>query len=233
MRSFKQITTAAVIAVGCGAGAQPASAAATFFFNDSPYLSAADIPSGFYLGGAPVLLDTLEDGSLDASLSASTGSVIGPGQFDGFRDSVDGDDGNIDGSGTAGRTWFTISGTTGVTFTFNGVDLPTAFGLVWTDSGNEVVFSATDGNGDSLGTITRSGFSDGVFTGATAEDRFFGVTFEGGIKSISISNFGAGIELDHIQYGLMFEPTPVPLPGAAWLMLSGAAALAVRRRRAG
>ncbi|MGE0860965.1 MAG: hypothetical protein AB7I01_08990 [Gammaproteobacteria bacterium] len=233
MRAIRKISAAALVAAACGAGVQPASAAATFFFSDTPYLSEADIPHQFYFGDAPVLLDTLEDGSLDASLSASAGSVIGPGQFDGLRDSVDGDDGDIDGSGTAGRSWFTGDGTTGVTFTFNGVDLPTAFGLVWTDSGNEVVFSAKDGNGDSLGTITRSGFSDGVFTGATAEDRFFGVTFEGGIKSISISNFGAGIELDHIQYGIMFEPTPVPLPGAAWLMLSGAAALAVRRRRAG
>ena len=60
-------------------------------FGPSLYLSAADIPTGFYQGGAPTFLDNLEDGSLDGNLTASAGSVIGPGMFNGLRDSVDGD----------------------------------------------------------------------------------------------------------------------------------------------
>lgn len=230
MPSLKHIAAATIATIGCGLAAQPASASATFFFNDTPYLSAADIPAGFYLGGAPVLLDTLEDGALDASLSASSGSIIGPGQFDGLRDSVDGDDGAIDGSGLAGSSWFSGSG--GVTFTFTGAALPTAFALVWTDSTSPVTFSAMDGDGNDLGSISRADFADGDFGGGTAEDRFFGVTFAGGIKSISISNPGGGIELDHIQYGEM-APAVVPLPAAGWLMLGAGAALAARRRRIG
>lgn len=237
MYTFKRIAVAALITAGCGVGAQPANAAATFFYNNTPYLSAADIPAGFYFSGSPTLLDNLEDGSLEASLSASTGGIVGPGAFDGLRDSVDGDDGAIDGTtapqSSAGRSWFSIDGATGVTFTFTGAVLPTAFGLVWTDGGFQVTFSALDGDGNSLGSLTESGFADANSSAGTAEDRFFGVTFEGGIKSIFISNLGGGIEVDHLQYGTMAPPTTVPVPAAGWLMLTGAAALAARRRRAG
>lgn len=233
MRTVKRTSAAAIITLGVAVVAQPASAAATFFFSNTSYLSAADIPVGFYLGGAPTLLDTLEDGSLDASLLASTGSVIGPGQFNGARDSVDGDDGAIDGSGLAGRSWFSGSGSVGVTFTFTGAVLPTAFGVVWTDGSVSVTFSARDGDGNVLGSITESGFADGGFGGTTGEDRFFGVTSAGGIKSIFISNAAGGIEVDHLQYGEMVPATVVPLPAAGWLMLTAGAALMTRRRRVG
>ncbi len=236
MYTFKRIAMAALVTAALGVGPLPASAAATFFFNNTPYLSAADIPAGFYLGGSPTLLDDLEDGSLDASLSPSAGGIVGPGAFDGLRDSVDGDDGNIDGTtspqSTAGSSWFFINGPVGVTFTFTGAVLPTAFGLVWTDGGFQVTFSALDGDGNSLGSLTEGGFADANSSGGTAEDRFFGVTFEGGIKSIFISNLGGGIEVDHIQYGTMAPPATVPVPAAGWLMLTGAAALVARRRRA-
>lgn len=208
------------------AGAQ----AAEFTFEQTtPYLSAANIPVGFYDANGPVLLDNLEDGSLDASLSASAGSIIGPGQFDGLRDSVDGDDGAIDGSGLGGRSWFFGNGTTGVRFTFTGGNLPTAFGLVLTDgSSSSITFSAEDGNGVSLGTFVASGFLDGNFAGGTAEDRFFGITHADGIKSILIQSPGGGIEIDHIQYGAM---SAVPLPAAGWLLFPAAGWL-LRRKRA-
>lgn len=210
-----------------------AHAGAATFWEPTPYLSSADIPAGFYATGGPTFLDTLEDGTLGGMLTANAGSVIGPGQFDGIRDSVDADDGAIDGLGGGGTSFFTGDGTTGLTFTFNGSVLPTAFALVWTDGANNVVFRATDGDGNLLGTITRNGFADGGSAGGTAEDRFFGVQSEAGIRSITISNVGAGIEVDHIQYGFM---PAVPEPGSAALLGSGGLLLgwlAARRRRRG
>lgn len=182
--------------------------ASATFVGPTPYLSSADVPAGFYQGGAPTLLDNLEDGSLDASILASGGSVIGPGVFNGLRDSVDADDGSIDGSGVAGRSWFSNGP---VTFTYVGNGpLPTAFGLVWTDGAGTITFSAQGADGQSLGSQSFSGFADGGFGGGTAEDRFFGVQFAGGVKSIRISNTNGALELDHIQYGQLAAAVPEP-----------------------
>lgn len=215
----------------------PAAQAADAVFFDPPaaYLSSADIPAGFYAGGLPTLLETLEDGSLDATLSANRGGLIGPGEFNGARDSVDGDDGLIDGTcgpqSTTCASWFHGNGAEGVRFTFVGPGaLPTAFGVVWTDAspGASVTFSATGADGRSLGSITVSGFADNSNSATTGEDRFFGVTFSGGVKSIFISNSGGGIEVDHIQYGQM---AAIPEPGAWALLAAGLGVLARRPRR--
>lgn len=191
------------------------------FWGPTPYLFSSDIPVGFYLGGNPLLLDNLEDGSLDASISASNGSVYGP---TGIADSVDADDGDIDGFGTAGRSWF--SGT--VTFTYAGsAPLPTAFGVVWTDGSGTITFSATDALGQSLGSQSFTGIPDNTFGGTTGDDRFFGVQFAGGIKSITIGT-GGGIEVDHIQYGQMVSS--VPEPSSALMLSLGLLGLTKYRR---
>ncbi len=204
-----------------------AAQAAATFVGPRPYLSPVDVPAGFYQGDAPTLLDNLEDGSLDAAFSADGGSVIGPGQFDGFRDSVDADDGTVDGSGLSGRSWFSYGN---VTFTYVGSGpLPTAFGLVWTDGSGTITFSAQDATGQSLGTQTFAGFADGNFGGGTAEDRFFGVQFAGGVKSITIGT-GGGIEVDHIQYGQM--AAAVPEPESCAMFLAGLGVVCVMRSKA-
>jgi len=205
----------------------PARGGAATFFEPSPYLSAADIPAGFYEGNVPAFLDDLEDGQLNGSLTASPGSVIGTAQYGTLVDSVDADDGAIDGvgwTGGRGHSWFGND----VTITFNGAVLPTAFGVVWTDGSGDVTFSAKDGDGNVLGTIVRGGFPDGSISGTTAEDRFFGVQSAGGIKSIFVSEGGA-IELDHFQYGAM--PVAVPEPATWAFVLTGIGMMASRSRR--
>lgn len=209
-------------------------AADPIFFGPSAYLSAADIPVGFYLGGGPSLLETLEDGALDSTLNGNLGTLISS-TFNGTRDSVDADDGLIDGNcgpQTSGRcvSWFNGNGGQGLSFSFVGAGpLPTAFALVWTDGGGTVTFSATGADGQSLGSIQAGGFADGSVAGSTGEDRFFGLQYAGGIRSIHISNSEGGIEVDHIQYGLMSNP--VPEPGSWALMGLGLLGLLVRARR--
>jgi hypothetical protein len=134
-------------------------------------------------------------------------------------------------------------GSTGFLFTFDaGVlgSLPTHAGVVWTDGAGQITFEAFGPGGVSLGTIGPVSdpgvFPDGGITGETAEDRFFGVTAAGGISAIFISNSAGGIEVDHLQYGLLIAgPAAVPEP-ASLLLLGvgglGAAGWARRRKMA-
>jgi hypothetical protein len=138
-----------------------------------------------------------------------------------LTDSVDADDGAIDGSGTAGHSWYVTS--TSVTFTFdeNVVGaLPTHAGLVFTDVGfvlrgtdgiGEIFVEAFDANNVSLGVIGPVTLGDGLFGGQTAEDRFFGVKHLGGIPRITASLNSADWELDHVQYGAVPEPSSLLL----------------------
>jgi hypothetical protein len=169
------------------------------FFGPTPYLSLANIPSGFYAGGVPVFLENFEDFSLDGGITASSG---GPARGV-FADSVDADDGRIDGSGQTG-TSFGHSSTAFpnfIDFRFTGT-LPTAAGLVWTDSiGGTVSFAAFGAGGEFLGQIGPFSLAQSGTTGQTAEDRFFGVQNAGGISIIRIIDTGRNFEVDHVQYG--------------------------------
>lgn len=230
-----------LVATALAAAAGASLAATPVFFGPSAYLSAADIPAGFYAGGAPSLLETLEDRSLDASLQVIGGGLLDAG-FAGARDAVDADDGVIDGTcgpQTTGRcvSVFNGDGGSGVTVRFVGVGpLPTAFGLVWTDGAGTITFSATGAQGQSLGSITANGFQDLSFGATTGEDRFFGLQFAGGIQSLHIRNPGGGIEIDHLQYGQMAAAVPEPatwaLALAGGLLLCGRACRRSRRQPA-
>jgi hypothetical protein len=165
----------------------------------TPYLSQADSP---FVPAGTFHREDFEDNALSTpGVTPSTGSVVPPG---GITDSVDADDGAIDGSGTAGHSFFASPGSTGIRFTFDaGVlgSFPTAAGIVWTDGEGAVTFEAFDSVGGSLGTVGPVTIGDGAVTGETAEDRFFGVFEAGGISAIFISNAAGGIEVDHLQYG--------------------------------
>lgn len=211
-----------------GAALSVTGASAAVFFGPTAYLSSGDVPAGFYAGGSPTFLEDFEDGSLDGGITASAGSIIGPG---GLTDSVDADDGVIDGSGSQGHSFFFGSGGTGITFTFSTP--VTAAGVVWTDGAGVTSFEAFDALGASLGTIGPVAISDGSITGTTGEDSFFGIQDPGGIGSIRIANASGGIEVDHVQYGAA-PLGVVPLPATLPLFLTGLAGLTLlgRRRRA-
>jgi hypothetical protein len=205
--------------------------AAPIFFGPTPYLSAGDIPAGFYAGGVPTALENFEDGTLDFGITPVFGDVIPPGLV-GIIDSVDGDDGVIDGSGLLGHSWFHIGGSVGGTFTFSG-PLPTAAGMVWTDGAGTATFTAFGPGMVSIGTIGPVPIGDGisVITGETAEDRFFGVQDPGGILAIKLSNTDGGIEVDHVQFGTAPSASAVPEPATLALFSLGAVGMRLSNRR--
>jgi hypothetical protein len=156
-------------------------------------------------------VEDFQDGALNTPGVSETGAnSVEPDIFPpGLTDSVDEDDGAIDGSGNtggAGRSLFSISGRGGIEFTFDEVELgmlPTHVGIVWTDGRGTIDFEAFDDLGAPIPECTLSGdHSGGIdFTGATDEDRFYGCVNATGISSIMISNGIGGIEVDHLQYG--------------------------------
>lgn len=196
--------------------ASPVSAATVQTIN--PYLSAADSPynSGDY---TYFYLEDFEDGLLNTpgvtgSPGGVTSVVFGPS----IHDSVDGDDGAIDGSGLDGDSYFYSPGANGINFTFDDTvlgTLPTVAGVVWTDGAGSTTFSAYDAADNLLDTLTLS-IADASFSGTTGEDTFFGITNSAGISRIFISNSSGGIEVDHLQYG-GGDLSAIPIPAAAWL----------------
>lgn len=205
------------------------------YLGPTAYLQASDSP---FAGGnyGYFYLEDFEDhlfNTLGASANVGgvTSVVFGPA----IHDSVDADDGIIDGSGLLGDSYFSGGGG-GVTFSFSAAALgalPTDVGIVWTDggAGTSITFSAFGANGGLLFTHTENGFADSSNNGETAEDRFFGVKNAAGVSAILISNISGGIEVDHLQYGLA---AAVPEPQTYALMLAGLGAvgwMARRRRR--
>jgi hypothetical protein len=209
--------------------------AAATFFGPTPYLSTADIPAGFYAGGSPAFLEDFEDNALNGGITA-TPALGGGGAFFGsdfgtaLIDSVDADDGLINGvsnngAGHFGQSYWTPST---VTFTFSG-PLPTAAALVWTDgatSGEKVTFEAFGPGSVSLGTYGPFPIGDGDNFGGTAEDRFFGVQNPGGILAISLTPLIGALEVDHVQYGV-----GAPEPSTLLLSLLVGLTLALRAAR--
>jgi len=202
-----------------------ASAAATLV-GPTPYLSQADRP---FSPTGTFYLEDFEDGVLSTpGVTPSTGAPFGPS---GITDSVDADDGTIDGSGTGGHSFFASPGSAGITFTFDPMvlgALPTAAGIVWTDGEGEITFEAFGALGASLGTI-GSVAAGSTISGETDEDRFFGVFEAGGISAIFISNTSGGIEVDHLQYGGPLTVVGTPLPGSLLLVGAGLAAFGAAR----
>ncbi len=164
--------------------------------SDSPFAE-VDFSAGYFH------LENFEDGLTTPGVTADHGDIASVSFGPSNHDSVDSDDGTVDGSGLNGESWFYDSGFAGVTWTFSDtalVALPTHVGIVWTDGSGTITFEAFDADGSSLGTVTGDHSCCGN-TGETADDRFYGVIDAGGISAIKISNSSGGIEIDHLQYG--------------------------------
>jgi len=181
------------------------------FLGPTAYLSKNDSPFLASINAGTTFLETFESGALATpGVTPSAGGAIAPS---GITDSVDADDGVIDGSGTAGHSFFSGSGATGITFTFDAIvlgHLPTQVGIVWTDGAGTTLFEAFGPGGVPLGQIGPVAIADGSISGTTAEDSFFGVTNPAGISAIRISNTSGGIEVDHLQYGIFGAAPPPP-----------------------
>lgn len=193
-------------------------------FGPTPYLQTSDSPF-LALGVTNFNLEDFEDNLFN--ITGVTKDNGNPYTNAGNGDSVDGDDGVIDGSGLKGHSLFYNVGSSGVTFTFSQAvlgSLPQYAGVVWTDGSSTITFEAWDQNGISLGTVVGN-HADGAFGGQTAEDRFYGWHNSGGISKIKLKNASGGIELDHLQYA--YEAVPEPTT----LCVLGLSALALSRRK--
>jgi MYXO-CTERM domain-containing protein len=224
------------------AGALVASgASASVAYGPSPYVTFLDSPFFSLPGWTYFHLEDFEDGALNTpGASASPTSILAPGTF---TDSVDGDDGVVDGLGQRGHSLYS-AGSRSIEFTFNALTLgglPTHVGIVWTDVGfsddpvpqpalfGDIVVEGFGPGGVSLGTTTLLAHGDLSAQGGTAEDRFFGFGNPAGIEKLTIRMNSDDWEVDHLQYGLVPEPGTVAA-GAGLAAL--AAGLAWRRRRA-
>ncbi len=213
-----------LIGAGVAAGflASGSAAGDALLIGPRPYRQASDSPFWELKG---LMLDTLEDGQLNlAGVVPHGGAVLGPSSN---TDSVDADDGLVDGDGRGGHSWWISAQFLEIRFDEATLgQFPTRVGLCWTDGRDVVTFEAYGPDGELLGTVTGD-HPDGVSGGGTDEDRFYGVRYAGGVSRIVVRNSGpwAGIEVDHIQYVL-------PAPGSG-LVLAGVGAIGRRRRRRG
>ena len=214
----------ALLASGLLAGQTAHAGSATFIFDpDTPYLSVDDSP---FLGETDFALEDFEDGLVNITgVTIDCGIVRSPSSH---TDSVDADDGVIDGDGRDGHSYWQLQGTEGFTISFDEEalgGLPTLVGFVWTDGNVDGLFrlEAFDANGVS---IFEAVLGNLVHTGTTEEDRFIGVEFAGGIASLFLSTSFGGIEIDHLQYASI-----VPLPAPLALGLVGLAGVVIVRRK--
>ncbi len=226
----KESTCCAILVVMTLAPTAVAGVGGEFLFPDTPYLSADDSPFDLFGKDSDFLLEDFEDGRLDSlGLLGFGGEVRFPSSF---TDSVDADDGLIDGFGIDGHNYWAFADPKNgpaARFEFDPKvlgALPRSVGIVWTDGNADArtIFEAFGPNGQSLGTMEFSSLDDGGHQGGTDEDRFMGVIFAGGISAIEVRADLGRIELDHVQYGNL-----VPAPGA--LALLGLAGLFGRRSR--
>jgi hypothetical protein len=230
-------------AIGVVLSAAPVEAA-VMFLGPTPYMSRANSPFPVSGNGSDFFLEDFEDGELNTPGilqplhylfgTAFHGVVLEPSEF---TDSTDGDDGDIDGFGTAGhsfrsRALFTNQtipqrNTVDIKFEFDPTELgylPNAFGFSWTDGpvgidnfrpGLDLRIVVTDSAGNEFLSPYVKLFANVDRNGQTAEDLFFGVIADAPISEVTIFGVYYGesetmphLEIDHVQYGRLVIPEP-------------------------
>ena len=196
-RNFGLRALAAFAAAG---GSTLAAAGGLTFVGPVPYLSVADSPIA---SGASLLVQDFEAATIQTPGAVlASPELMAPAPT---TDSVDGDDGAIDGSGSAGWPVIQPAGST-MAVLFLEEELgafPTRFGLVVTDTAagpQTFRLSVFDPAGDLLGSHDFVVEGDGADDGATAEDRFIGVTGIGAFGRVEITALDAQGEYDHVQF---------------------------------
>jgi hypothetical protein len=200
-------TTAMIVCfLACMAGVATAGVNEPEYSGPTPYLSTEDSP--LEVPGIGRCYEDFEDGTLDIPGATGNGTVVGPS---GLIDSVDGDDGAIDGNGNGGHSYFSGDGASGISITFSpdrNEGLPRNVGIVWTDGGfgAAVTFEAFDKDGNSIQKGVYGPFlhADLSNSGETAEDRYYDAFHGDGISKITITNTTGGIEVDHVQLDRCF-----------------------------
>jgi hypothetical protein len=172
-----------------------------------PYLSRADSPFNGVHFGSYSHFEDWEDGAMNTPGVTASSTQVGSDFGAALIDSVDGDDGVVDGkcekagsncnSGFAGNT---------IEFTFDATALgalPTHVGIAWTDGspGCDAIFEAFDATDTSLGSKTAAAVGDVNNSGGPGEDRFFAIVHAAGVKKIVVKSSAGGIEVDHLTYG--------------------------------
>lgn len=218
----------AIIFVAIAAAVNSASAGFTFL-GPTPYLSRADSPFPVDGSNPNFFLEDFEDGELNTPgifqplHPATHGSVIHPHHL---TNSVDSDDGLIDGDGTGGHSMaanaYVVFPTdpphswSDLRFGFDSTELgfhPNAFGFVWTDgiAPNKVRIEVFGGDWQLLGQGEFQGLG-GALPGDTSDDRFLGVVSSAPFEFVQITSMYPGspdtFQIDHVQYGLIAVPEP-------------------------
>ena len=150
-------------------GALPIAAnAATTTFGPSAYLQHGDTPDGFACEQCTLVIEDFEDNSLHPFLSMSNGQILPPNSRSGIADfvtdSVDGDDGSVDGNGNGGYSWFSSNVRT-VTISF--ANTVKSAGLVFTDgdyNATNVMLEAFNSSGASIGFLSAGDLADVTYT---------------------------------------------------------------------
>lgn len=214
------------------------SLAGTVSHGPTGYLQAGDAPAGF-ASACSLTLEDFEDNGLDSFLTMSNGSIITPNSTSGTEslvtDSVDGDDGVMDGSGADGHSWYTgIGRSNDNTVTIDFDSNVHCAGLVFTDGApisTEISLEALDSSGNTLAEI-EADLADDNLTGETAEDAFMGFSDTlGEIAALRlIMKGGEGIEIDHVQWGSAVSAT-APEPQSMAMLIMGLLGIIGFRRR--
>jgi hypothetical protein len=184
----------AILAAPAAANVTPVGPSPYFSFNDSPF---HNVQFQWF-----VLLTAEPGAESHAGVSIlNSGGTAAQVVGGSLVDSVDGDDGAIDGSGANGHSYFACPSFIEVRFDAAILgSLPTHAGIVWTDGMGLVTVNAYNAANALIGTVTGN-TADGNYNSGTAEDRFYGFISTVGIARLTIADQNGCIEVDHIQAG--------------------------------